>query len=264
MLKKVIDLEFTLRSKAMCRLSLMMVGFAAFARVMRILADTANGMRFPDAVETVSLFFAMICYGGILGCTFSLFLLPCRDFSKTYFREQGSLIHTLPVSPETLLKGRAICDIISIAAAAATLILSGLIALGNELDDLVESMIDPQEYIVYFTSYQEVWLLYAILILTLLMDLLLFIWITNMSVSVGNSYFGMKGMWAGAGIFIISMICIILMHYVIVRIYDVLAANDTAAAGVYVLIIFAFAAAMLLYAAVMITAKILEKRLNLW
>ncbi|MGN0152731.1 MAG: hypothetical protein ACI39Q_09690 [Wujia sp.] len=108
MLGKCIKYEVVNRWRQVVSILSGLLIFSVIVLGMTKLDEHVIDNRYYSAFTAIVIGIYVFAYFAVI---IGLLLLPCADFSKRFFKDQGYLTHTLPVKSSTLITGRMICDV---------------------------------------------------------------------------------------------------------------------------------------------------------
>lgn len=186
MLGKCIKNEFVNRIGQVAALS---VGILVFSGVMcglNALEPSIDNYYVQSFIMIMNVLFAI----AMMAVLFALIFMPCTDFAKRFFKDQGYLTHTLPVKTSTLIVARMICDI-GMVTMLAVLYPLCLCIVTRDFEIFRSIIMMLEQFLVEAGSPVERAVLVTdavLMIIGIWLGMLLSLWSINMAYSFGHAF----------------------------------------------------------------------------
>lgn len=124
MLSKLLKYDFEIQAKSLIPYYLVTILTAVLTRILGVFKD----ITFIKIIGTpIRILFILL----LIGIIFYTFFVTIKYFYKNFFKDEGYLTHTLPVTKNALLLSKALTSTIYFILSLAVLVLSLLIAISN-------------------------------------------------------------------------------------------------------------------------------------
>ena len=200
MLKKLLKYDIKSMSRSLFPLYLLTIGFGLFNRFTEFLADKFSFFKIIDAM--VLILFVMLLFG----CFIYTFIISIQRFYNNLIKDEGYLMHTLPVKKTTIINSKLISSVIFILISVIVVIIALLVRLYTV--DSLTPIIDSVKNFINNAGYNGMLLLLYVLLMMLasyITNLLMF----YLSICLGQTQNEKKGLYSvvfGIAVYTVSQV----------------------------------------------------------